>query len=197
MFKMTFVRKTAVFLLLALGLYLFIRPPAYKRHLILKDPARAVQDSMIVLRQLCEVVNSKSFMNCVITVKDGDSTLLFNTIPLGPLNAISSSNKAFGYLTKEEVVRLLSIMKFLNRNLIAGLVHDTYADVWLYPYGQHFYDRNIEYVRSLYIVEKPRDTLNTSFKFFYHVIDRKEKIALVGFNNVHVHSPFKPVRKRK
>lgn len=184
MFNVKFILKISIFLLVIIAIYFWIRPSIYKRQIVFEDSAKSVQDSMIVLQKICESVNDKDFINCIIIPIDGDTTFTFNTVSLGSFKSVSPSDTAFKNMERADAVKLLSIMTFLSRNHITGIYHDTAIGLWVYPYGTDFYDRNINYIRNLYIWNEPKDTLSPSFEYYYKILDRKENIVLLAPNDV-------------
>lgn len=173
-------------------LYYFVfrsNPAIYKSEIVFKDPVKAVQDSMRVLRQLCGSIDENAFLTFNVMP---DSNLYFNVYQviilesnnLGRIDTVSTANKGFADLETGKVVRLLSLLKFLNRNLINGIVHDPSTGYWWYPYGTDKYG-SIHWLRHLYLCDTPADTLKPSFKYYFNIIDRKGKVLLAGFNNVY------------
>lgn len=170
-----------------------LRPnlPVYKSRIVFMDSATAVRDSMMVLRKLCESTEARDFLSC--NVRWRDSTLIFS-VPLtrhveslsenlGRIDTITAANKGFIYMQKKDVVRLLSVVRFLNRNLIAGIKHDTSTGFWYYPYGNDEY-QDILGIRHLYIYETPKDTLSPRFTYYMTIKDRKEHMVLIGHKDV-------------
>lgn len=184
--------KFIVIFLCVIGLlYYFVfrpNPAVYKSEIVFKDPVKAVQDSMRVLRQLCGSIDEKTFLTFCVTA---DSTLYFDVYKvlilesnnLGRIDTVSTANKGFADLETGKAVRLLSLLKFLNRNLIGGIVHDTSTGYWWYPYGIDNYN-SFQWVRHLHLCDTPGDTLKPSFKYYFNIIDRKEKVLLTGLNSV-------------
>lgn len=178
------VKKVILFtslLLVSVAIYFWCRPPIYKRQFVFKDPAKAVQDSMKLLQTICESVDKEGFFNCY--VRSWDSTLVFKGQVLGKINHVSASNPAFKNMERRDVIRLLSVIKFLNRNLVSGVVHDTSIGYWLYPYGSNLDYENIKFIRNIYIWEQPKEISSPSFKYHFTVIDRKENMILVAHND--------------
>src|SRR4051812_22138223 len=124
-----------VVLLGVIGLvYWFVfrpNPADYKSQIILKDPIEEVQDSMKVLRQLCESISGKVFLTCHVRPDsvlsfNVDTTKTFSTPSyLGRINTVSVANQGFINMEKSKAARLLVVLRFLNRDLIGGIVHDT------------------------------------------------------------------------
>ena len=177
-----------VFCILFIGAVCFLLredPHTYKKKIVLKESVKVVQDSMKVLRSICEDYEADNFMNCI--VNPVDSILVFNTVSLGKVDSVSASNKEFKNMKKKNAVRLLSIMKFLNNNLISGVYHDVSIGFWLYPYGEGKDYNNIKYNRVLYCWDIPKDTLSSSFIYYFKILDREHNIVLLSSNDV----PFK------
>lgn len=52
---------------------------------------------------------------------------------LGRVNTITQANCGFDSIKKDTVLRMLSLLKFLNRNQVRGVIHK--GPDWEYPYG--------------------------------------------------------------
>ncbi|MFD2936024.1 hypothetical protein [Spirosoma flavum] len=183
MFIVKFLGGIIVFMVCMYFILLFKnRMPENRQHLLLKDPAKSVQDSMILWRKICESVEAKTFMNCY--VRASDSTLQFNGESIGKIDSVSVSNKAFQNMEKDDVVKLLSLIKFLKRNSITGVFHDTSIGFWLYVYKDDIYYSTTQGVRNIYIWDTPKDTLEPAFVHFFKIFDRKDRMVLVGLNDL-------------
>ncbi len=151
---------------------------------------------MEVLRQLCESIDTSQFLSCHVNRRD--STLFFSVLVtrnlesltenLGRIDTITAANPGFRYMKKEDIVRLLSVVRFLNRNLISGIVHDTsIGGYWQYPYGMDDYDdKNERWSRHLHLYENAQDTLKPFFKSYFTILDRKEHLVLTSHKEVHL-----------
>ncbi|GAB4030530.1 hypothetical protein GCM10028809_23830 [Spirosoma gilvum] len=137
---------------------------------------------MLLLRKLCESVEPKEFTNCYI--KKLDSTLLFRRKNLGKIDSISILNEGFKGMESAEIAKLLSTLKFLNRNGISGIYHDTSIGFWLYIYKQDYRFNDIHSIRNIYIWNSHNDTLRSAFTYYFKILDRKEHMVLVGDNDV-------------
>lgn len=162
--------------------FIWQQSPIERQKLTFREPAKSIQDSLLALRQICESVEAKEFMNCY--VRSRDSVLTFKGNTAGKIDTVSTNNKAFHGIKKEEILKLLSILKFLNRNFIAGTYHDTSIGFWLYIYRQDGHYNTTTTIRNIYIWNNPQDTLTSSFKNYLKILDRKENMVLVGHNYV-------------
>lgn len=176
--------------LLVLFLYLkFVvyQPPAERQEIRFTNSVQSVQDSMRTLQKICqsvEPVEAGSVMNCVVL--QSDSVLYFKGKAIGKLDSVSVSNEAFRSIPTEDATKLLSLLKFLNRNFVAGLYHDRSMGpgFWLYSYRKDENYNAITGIRSLYLLDEPKDTLNPAFKYYFTILDRKEKLLLLAQNDV-------------
>lgn len=164
-------------------------PTVYQSQIVLKDPVQSVQDSMRVLRQLCEAINPNIFLSCyvrpdsVFHFKVDKVTMLSSHYDIGRIDTVSLLNPGFVNLPKAKAAQLLSVIKFLNRNRIGGIVHDTSTESWWYPYQLD--NRNdIQGKRHLFLVESAKDTLKPAFTYYYKIIDRKSQLILTSYKDV-------------
>ncbi|PRY38373.1 hypothetical protein CLV58_109100 [Spirosoma oryzae] len=166
-----------------------LRPHPRPTRLTFTDPVIAVRDSMRVLRQLCESVDKKHFYGYYV---GPDSTLVFSrylthhrqdslslhNVPrtrltaslgvyLGRIDTVTSANSGFDSIKKDTVIRMLSLLKFLNRNQVRGVIHD--GPDWKYPYGMddyrdssRWFNRDKEEEQYLFIYNTPKDTIGYS-----------------------------------
>lgn len=167
--------------------YFINQPPAERQKIQFSDSVRSVQDSMRTLQQICQSVESGepgSIMNCVVL--QSDRILHFKGEAIGKLDSVSVSNEAFKDMRKEDASKLLSLVKFLNRNFISGLYHDRSlgAGYWLYSYRKDVHRSGITGIRSLYVLNESKDTLNPAFKYYFTILDRKENLLLLAHNDV-------------
>ncbi|MBN8823582.1 MULTISPECIES: hypothetical protein [unclassified Spirosoma] len=164
-------------------------PVVYQSQIALNDPVQSVQDSMRVLRQWCEAINPTIFLSCYVRqdsifhFKVDKSTMLRSHYNIGKIDTVSLLNPGFVNLPKAKVARLLSVIKFLNRNRIGGIVHDTSTESWWYPY-QLDNPTDSEGTRHLFLVESAEDTLKPAFTYYYKIIDRRSQLILTKFNDV-------------
>lgn len=161
----------------------FIENLEKRQQIMLKDPVKSVQDSMITLRKICESVESEEpITNCLTIGKE--NILLFRGKQLGKLDTVSIQNEGFKGLKKGDREELLSLVKFLNRNYISGVYHDRSIGFWLYPYRSHPKFNDIDVIRTIYVWSNPGDTLKPAFTYYFSVLDRKERMVLVSHNDV-------------
>ncbi|WP_460972699.1 hypothetical protein [Spirosoma migulaei] len=164
-------------------------PVVYQSQIVLKDPVQSVQDSMRVLRHLCEAINPTIFLSCyvrqdsVFHFKVDKATMLGSHYNIGRIDTVSLRNPGFVSLPKARVARLLGVIKFLNRNRIGGIVHDTSTESWWYPYQLDNHN-DIQGTRYLFLVESVEDTLKPAFTYYYKIVDRRSQLILTRYNDV-------------
>ncbi|QHV95677.1 hypothetical protein [Spirosoma endbachense] len=164
-------------------------PAVYESQIVLKDPIQSVQDSMRVLRQWCEAINPNIFISCyvrqdsVFHFKVNKATLLVSHYNIGRIDTVSLLNPGFVNLPKAKVARLLRVIKFLNRNQIGGIVHDTSTESWWYPYQLDNHN-DVQGIRHLFLVESAEDTLKPTFTYYYKIVDRRSQLILTRSNDV-------------
>ncbi|WP_080056987.1 hypothetical protein [Spirosoma aerolatum] len=164
-------------------------PAVYQSQIVLNDPVQSVQDSMRVLRRVCEAINPTIFLSCYVRqdsifhFKVDKATTLRSHYNIGKIDTVSLLNPGFVNLPKAKVARLLSVIKFLNRNRIGGIVHDTSTESWWYPY-QLANLNDIQGTRYLFLVESAEDTLKPAFTYYYNIVDRRSKLILTSSNDV-------------
>lgn len=138
---------------------------------------------MLSLQQLCASIKPDRRANCL--VEGDDQLLIFDSQPLGKLDTITVANAGFAGLANTNVTRLLSTVRLLNRNFIAGIYYDAAAQVWLYPYQTSTRLTNDIYTaRNIFIPRSPNDTSRTAFSYYFNVIDRQKQMLLLSTNDV-------------
>ncbi len=198
-------RLTVLLLLVAFNgtAHYLLRPHPRPTRLTFADPVIAVRDSMRVLRQLCESVDRKHFYGYYV---GPDSTLVFSRhlthhrqdslllhdvhktrltaslgIYLGRVDTITPANSGFDSIKKDTVLRMLSLLKFLNRNQVRGFIHD--GPDWKYPYGMddykdssRWFNGDKEEEQYLFIYNTPQDTIGYSI---YSSIKNRNKYMIL------------------
>jgi hypothetical protein len=198
-------RLTILLLLIAFGgtAHYLLRPHPRSTRLTFADPVVAVRDSMNVLRQLCESIDKKYFYGYYVgqdstlvfsrylTTHRQDSLLLHNVpktrltaslgVFLGRIDTVTRANSGFDSINKDTTLRMLSLLKFLNRNQIRGVIHD--GPDWKYPYGMDDYRDSTRWFNGdkkedqyLYIYSTPQDTIGYSTYSF--IKDRNNYMIL-------------------
>lgn len=182
MFKAKFLIPLGLLLLFLYLKFIVYQPPVERQQIRFTDSVQSVQDSMRILRQICESVEPEKFINCY--TNSLDSVLHFKGESIGKIDSVSVSNEAFKDMSREDVIKLLSVVKFLNRNFIAGIIHDTSVGFWLYSYRDDVHHSGITGIRNLFIWNESKDTLNPAFTHYFTILDRKERLLLLSHNNV-------------
>jgi hypothetical protein len=144
---------------------------------------------MRLLRQLCEAINSNMFLSCyvrqdsVFHFKVDKASMLGSHYNIGRIDTVSRFNPGFVNLPKATAAQLLRVIKFLNRNHIGGIIHDTSTESWWYPYqlGNH---NGIHATQHLFLVESAEDTLKPTFTYYYKIVDRRSQLILTSYNDV-------------
>ncbi|GEM_PF-5436007 len=199
------VRLTILLLLIAFDstAHYLLRPHPRNTQLTFANPVIAVRDSMSVLRQLCESVDKDHFYGYYVgpdstlvfsrylTIHRQDS-LLIHKVPrtqstaslgiyLGRIDTITPANSGFDSINKDTTLRMLSLLKFLNRNQVRGVIHD--GTDWKYPYGMDDYRDSNRWFnvdkqedQYLYIYRTPQDTIGYSTYSF--IKDRNNYMIL-------------------
>lgn len=167
------------------------RPPIYKSEITFKDPVIAVQDSMLALRHIMATVDSNRLVGCY--VRRQDSTLVFFSPKMdsaehtfktwGHIDTVTAANAGLRFVPPADRARFIGLLRFLNRNLISGIRHDTSIGFWLYEYGTAIGDDDF-WRRDLLIYDTSADTLHPAFRYYLKPHDRKQRIILVGHNRV-------------
>lgn len=167
------------------------QPPIYKSEITFKDPVVAVQDSMLALRHIMATVSSNQIVGCY--VRRQDSTLVFFSPKMdsaehtfrtwGHIDTVTAANAGLRFVPPADRARLISLLRYLNRNLISGIRHDTSIGFWLYEYGVTSEDNDV-WRRDLLVYDIPADTLHPAFHYYLKPHDRKQRIILVGHNRV-------------
>lgn len=164
-------------------------PAVNQSQIVLKDPVQSVQDSMRVLRQWCEAINPNVFLSCYVRkdsifhFKVNKDIVLRSPYDIGRIDTVSLQNPGFVNLPKAKVARLLKVIKFLNRNQIGGIVHDTSTESWWYPYPLDG-PNDIQGARQLFLVASAEDTLKPAFTYYFKIVDRRTQLILTRLNDV-------------
>ena len=177
-----FALGLSVICLLTVGKHFSHQQPGDRQKMAFTDSAESVQDSMLLLRQICASIEPIKFTNCI--VHDYDSTLVLNRKNLGKLDSMSTANTGFVGMNKGNARHILSIMKFLRRNRISGTYHDVGLGFWFYSYKDDPNYSRYTQTRQIYIWYVPADTLSPVFQYYTKILDRKKRMVLVGLNDV-------------
>lgn len=182
MFKIKYLLWLAPVLAFFIIKHLYYQIPEERQKIMLTDPVKSVQDSMLVLQRICESVEPIKFINCAFL--EYNSTLMFNTKSLGKFDSVTIFNEGFIGMKRDDAQKVLSIMRFLRRNFISGVWHETTMGCWFFSYRHDKYYSSYTQTRQLYIWTTPQDTLNPVFTYYNEILDRKEHMVLVKSNNV-------------
>lgn len=174
--------KWSALFLLGMSVYFVNRLLDDRQRLVFKDSPKSVQDSMLVLRRICESVEPVEFMNCYVVKRNG--LFIFNGEHLGNIDTVSVANKGFKGMKAADITQLLSCLKFLNRNDISGVVHDTSVSYWQYGYKEESRYNDRHSVRKIFIWSTPKDTLSASFSHYFKILDQKEQMVLISLKDV-------------
>ncbi|GAB3809990.1 hypothetical protein GCM10028819_52820 [Spirosoma humi] len=137
---------------------------------------------MVLFRQICEDIEPNEFINCFIVNRD--NTLIFKNKNLGKIDSLSIHNEGLKDIKPTIILKLLSLIKFLNRNYISGIYHDTVLRYWFFSYRQDDKYSARHLVREIYIWDDPKDTLSPVLNYYFKIFDRKERMLLVGYKDV-------------